>query len=137
LNHLGSANFDLELALIFRSLGWLNVVDVNSVISVESPAELVRDYHSIRGSDTQRILYRHHPGTLFGSLKSTLTAGLGELMSLLVSPRRGLHGLQRLAAISQLQGRREQRRLLSVLQQTVAKLNPAATSHSRSTRTAA
>lgn len=131
-----AANFDLELALNFRALGWLNVVDLNSVISMEHPEELVRSYDSINGIDTQRILWRHHPGTLVGSLKSSWAAGVAEILSALVSPRRGIHGVQRLLATAQIGRRQEERRALIALQQSVSKAAASGPS-SKPTRSAA
>ncbi len=137
LSQMVTANFDLELALSFRALGWLNVVDMSSVVSMEHPEEIVRSYQSISGADTQRVLWRHHPGTLLGSMKSTVAAGVSELLSSLVSPRRGLHGLQRLVAATRIAARREQRLALAALQQGVAKSVAAAKSSPPSTRSAA
>ena len=132
-----TANFDLELALSFRALGWLNVVAVNSIVSMEHPEELVRGYQLINGADTQRVLWRHHPGTLLGSVKSTVTAGVGELLSSVVSPRRGLHGLQRLLAATRIAARQEQRLALAALQQGVAKSPPPSNSPAKPSRSAA
>ncbi len=137
INQHVAANFDLELALSFRALGWLNVVDVNSITSMEHPAELMRSYHSISGRDTQRILWRHHPGTLLGSLKTSVTAGISELFASLVSPRRGLHGLQRLAAATQFARRRELQDSLVALRNAVAQAKTAPTVPSTASRTAA
>jgi hypothetical protein len=132
-----AANFDLELALSFRALGWLNVVDVNAVVSLEHPAELVRSYQSISGHDTQRVLWRHHPGTLLGSLKTTVAAGISELAASLLSPRRGLHGLQRLAAATQFSRRRELQNSLAALRNAVAQAKTAPATSPTATRSAA
>ena len=137
INQHVAGNFDLELALSFRALGWLNVVDVNSVASMEHPAELSRSYQMVSGRDTQRILWRHHPGTLLGSLKTTMTAGISELFSSLVSPRRGLHGLQRLAAATQFARRRELQKSLAALRHAVAQARTVPAASSPATRTAA
>lgn len=137
LSQSTAANFDLELALCFRALGWLNVVDVNSIVSMEHPEELVRSYQTISGVDTQRVLWRHHPGTLIGSMKSTVAAGVSELMSSLASPRRGLHGLQRLLAAIRVGQRREQRLAIAALQKVVAKSAGQSSPAKTTTRSAA
>jgi hypothetical protein len=137
VSQLGGGNFDLELALSFRTLGWLNVVDVNSVVSVEQPVSLLQSYQAISGRDTQRVLWRHHPGSLLGTLKSTVAAGVSELLSGVVSPRRGWHGLQRLAAAAHLGQRRQLHDGLAALRRAVAQAQSAPSAKAPASRSAA
>jgi hypothetical protein len=111
---------DLELALSFRAAGWQNVVDVNSVVSIEQPERVADSYRYIHGRDSQRLLWRHHPGSLMGSLRSTVGAAAAELLTSLVAPRRGLHALQRLAAGMNWSERRDLRLALASLKKSAA-----------------
>lgn len=121
LTPLAGANGDLEIALSFRAVGWLNVLDPNSVVTMERPEMLVRDYQAVSGSQSQRILWRHHPGSLGESLQTSLSAVLTEVIAGLVSPRRGWHGLQRLLATTQIGDRARHRATLAALRQIQAK----------------
>lgn len=137
LTPLVSDNGDLEIALSFRAVGWLNVVDVNSIISMETSEQLVRDYQAIRGSQTQRILWRHHPGTVAATLKTSLAAALSELIAGLVSPRRGWHGWQRLWATIPFGRSAHRRETMQALQRIKDKLDSSPERAGAATRTAA
>jgi hypothetical protein len=98
-------HFDLEVALCLRELELENRVVSTSIVSLEHPEELFREYTRVGGRDSQQMLWRHFAGSRSAAVAASIGQGIWELACGAANPRSFLHGVQRIGSL--FSGRRE------------------------------